>query len=71
MNVYPIGTKVRLANNSINGVITAITIRGTTVSYECNWWSGRERKSEWLQEIEFEVSLQPTLEIGFKHVPKD
>lgn len=56
IEVFSNGTKVRLENNA------PATIRGVTIyspewiKYLCVWWSGHERKEEWLHEREFTVT---------------
>ena len=56
----------------ILGIITAVCIRpgssGYSVRYEINWWSGRDRKTEWFGENEFAPHCYDgkTLEVGFK-----
>ncbi len=57
IEVYAIGTRVTL-DNDIPAYITAINIRGRNVSYECNWWDERTRKSDWFTEHEFRASNQ-------------
>jgi hypothetical protein len=66
--VYDIGTAVRigLKLDAIGGVIAAIQISDAGyVTYRCIWWSGRERKDEWLEAFEIAVDNEPTVKIGF------
>jgi hypothetical protein len=67
INVYPIGTKVKLEKD-VPGTITAILIEpGYNVQYKICWWNGRERKYEWLFDtIDFEPERFTTKEIGFR-----
>lgn len=65
MNVYPIGTKVKLSTD-IPGVIIGIWIEpANVVSYRVVWWNGRDRKIEWLSALEFDPDNYNTKTIGF------
>lgn len=45
IGVLPYNCEVVIGDNIV-GRVTAVLIRGTYVSYDVRWWSGRERKSE-------------------------
>lgn len=64
LSVIPIGASV-----TIGGVIPAKVLgvsigNGNAIEYRCVWWSGSERKTEWLQACEVDSESQ-TMPIGF------
>ena len=57
VSVAAIGTAVTIGpeDDPIDAVIQAVSLRGThgaVVQYECVWWDGRNRKSDWFGESE-------------------
>lgn len=59
-----------VAFDKIKARVSAIMIRGQTVSYELVWWEGTSRKCEWVNEFEVGGSEEPNpLMIGFYSVP--
>ena len=67
LKCHAIGVSVRIADD-IPAVITAVCVRsGTSVTYECVWWDGRNRKCEWLTTDEIEADDESEeMTIGFK-----
>lgn len=65
--VYPCGTQVTSKLSNIDGIITAISIRFSNVSYEIGYFSGHEYKQIWLYECEFVTSVTKD-KIGFKTI---
>lgn len=45
------GTEVIIDGN-IKAFILSVEIRGSTISYQCCWWDGRTRKTEWVTQGE-------------------
>jgi len=66
INIYPQGTKVTTVIGSINGLITAATIRGTFVVYEVAYFNEGEIRTMWITEAEFNTEATKT-KIGFKN----
>jgi hypothetical protein len=65
LEVYKIGSKVKLADD-VHGSIIAACIRGDNhVTYECGWWNGRSYDSKWFHSSEIEVTLSEKIRIGF------
>lgn len=50
--VYPAGSKVKIADGSIEATIVQISITATETKYEVVYWSGNERKNTWVYEFE-------------------
>ena len=55
VEVYAVGCRV-LLDGSIPAYITAISIRNDGVSYECNWWDERTKRTEWMTAQEFTLA---------------
>lgn len=64
MEVIAIGSTVTLADD-IDAIVTAVCIRGNGITYECSWWNGRSRCSEWLSDCEIKVKPATVNRIGF------
>lgn len=65
MNIYEIGKRITL-NNNIPATIEEILIKSRNfVLYHVVWWSGRDRKTEWVTDREFEPEDYRQEEIGF------
>lgn len=65
MDVYAIGTRVTIGDN-IQGTVTAINIRGTSVTYEITWWNGMTRHCVFVESIEISVNKNELLtRMGF------
>ena len=64
MKVIPCGTHIKTKINSIEGIITAVSIRFKSVNYEVSYFSGQEYKQIWLNESEFEFFSKRST-IGF------
>jgi len=65
--VHDIGTEVQIGpgDETITGTVIQIAIaEHGKVQYQISWWSGRERKTEWLEAFEV-VAGQPSVKIGF------
>ena len=68
IEVIQVGTGVTLLNGS-EAVVSAICIRGTdAVTYECSWWDGSSRQTDWFLEKEFSSLGQERRGIGFKRL---
>jgi len=66
--VFQIGTTVSFGNASdnITGIVIGVSIgESFQIQYQVAWWSGRERKTEWLTEREVAAAVLPALKIGF------
>ncbi len=71
MTVIPIGAEVMVMDATSGGVpafVTAVCIRANeAVTYECVWWSGRERRCEWVNALEVEAAAeQKMMRVGFR-----
>jgi hypothetical protein len=64
--IYQPGTTVRL-DKAITATISKVCIEGKHlgVTYCVVWWSGNERKEQWVQEYEIESPDEGSLPIGF------
>ena len=66
-----IGTRVTIgpSDDPIVATVLALSVRGIEplIQYECVWWEGKTRKSEWLSEGEVtpEGKKPLTMRIGF------
>lgn len=47
-----IGTRVRIADGEITGLVTAVCVRATGKTFEVSWWTSGQRYEQWLSEIE-------------------
>lgn len=72
MELYILPVKAAvLIGGEVQGVITAISIRPAfaevvAVSYECQWWDGRDVKSEWFYSFQVEpIGDVRQAQIGF------
>jgi len=73
VSVAAIGTAVTIGpeNDPIDAVIQAVSLRGAdgaVVQYECVWWSGKERKAEWVGEEEIirrGTPIREKMKVGF------
>ena len=64
MKIIACGTRVTTKLNSIEGIITAISIRFDTVNYEVSYFAGQDYKQIWLNEAEFNFTTKKET-IGF------
>ena len=72
-SVIEIGSTVSIGTNDdpIGAVVQAVSLRGkggAVAQYECVWWDGKTRKSEWVGEDEIIQVTQPNarkMSIGF------
>ena len=65
LDLYKIGTKVKLADD-VYGTIISISICGDNyISYDCSWWNGRSYDCKTFHPNEIEVSLSEKNRIGF------
>lgn len=62
--VTPCGTLVTSKLSNVNGIVTAISIRFDTVSYEVSYFSGHEYKTIWMNGCEFTTTTDKE-QIGF------
>ena len=64
IEVYRIGTKVKIAGD-LKGVVTGIGIYSENqIQYRVAWWSGRKREEEWINRFEITWGEDRTT-IGF------
>ncbi len=68
VEVIQVGSPVTLADN-IPATITGILIHDKCrVTYQCAWWDGQARMSEWLEEFEVaRADESQDMTIGFQH----
>lgn len=67
MTIIKCGSKVKSVLTNIEGIVTAVSIRFTSVAYEVSYFNNGEYKQVWLNESEFELSSNAKKEtIGFK-----
>lgn len=67
VQVLAIGARVRVADGSLDGVVTGVTIREAGAhSYDVSWWCEGRRYSEWLQPCELIADNAERCEIGFQ-----
>ena len=64
MKVYKHGTRVKTLIGDIEGLITAISIRVGSISYEISYFSSGIYYNIWLNDFEFEVCSKKS-DIGF------
>jgi hypothetical protein len=56
-----------MVGDDIHATILGVCIRACNhVTYEVEWWDGRDRKVEWLEESSIGSILAEDLPIGFK-----
>jgi len=67
LEVYKYGTQVTTKLGCIPAIITGVTIRGDSVSYEISYFYEGEHITVWIKDIEFTVDndVEKT-KIGFK-----
>lgn len=71
LTVIPIGTPVNVGtpDDPIVATVSAFSVRGraSSIQYECVWWDGKTRKSEWVDESELWTTNKKPLkiQIGF------
>lgn len=68
LTIIPVGSSV-LVGAGIEATVVGVTIRKTSVMYECEWWDGRTRKSDWFYEFQIKAVSDDggwrLLKIGF------
>lgn len=64
MKVIPCGTHITIKLNSVEGIITAVSIRFNAIAYEISYFSGNDYKQIWLNDAEF-TALVKKKQIGF------
>lgn len=65
LKVFRIGMSC-IIGEDIEGVISSICINyNNEVTYKVVWWSGRERRTEWLCDSEIKTKETKTKIIGF------
>jgi hypothetical protein len=69
MEILAPGTAVWLSlGEDITGEILQVCIKSNSyVQYQVAWWSGRERRCEWLEAFEFTPVKDAKLPIGFQN----
>ena len=51
LNIYEVGTKVKLNDDDLEAKIITVAIHASNViQYECAWWSGEARVRDWFAE---------------------
>lgn len=56
MKVFKCGTPVGLLGSSMTGIVLAVCVRGSLVTYEVSWFVGDNRCTGWFQETELTVA---------------
>ena len=67
MELLECGTKATTVLNDIEGIITGITIRGKTITYEFSYFLNGDRKSIWVEDYEVKAKKEDkrVLKVGF------
>jgi uncharacterized protein YodC (DUF2158 family) len=68
LTIYPVGTQVFLNQNSLEAIISRITLTGLDhrPSYECEWWDGAKVDSHWFYEHQIApINATKKAKIGF------
>tara|TARA_Y100000004_G_scaffold168036_1_gene201073 strand:+ start:92 stop:322 length:231 start_codon:yes stop_codon:yes gene_type:complete len=69
LNIYEVGTKVKLNDDDLEAKIVTVAIHASNViQYECAWWSGEARVRDWFAEddiLEVVDSSKKKNKIGF------
>ncbi len=66
IKVYALQTRVELLESGVKAIITGIKIRMNGIMYEVAYFSGDERKTVWMYEIEITPIVKLEIKIGFK-----
>lgn len=67
IEVFMPGSPV-LLEDKLPAIVTQICIKDKkNIQYQCVWWSGRERKCEWLEQIEVRSAgdRSASMKVGF------
>lgn len=64
ISIYECGVTVKIKLAGIEGMITCASIRFDSAQYEITYWVGREQKTVWVREEEFETTEVKT-KIGY------
>lgn len=64
LEVIPVGSTVRL-DGAIDGRIVQISIKAEGCMYQVAWWSGSERRCEWVEPFEIEF-VGERVRLGFR-----
>ena len=69
LNIYEVGTKVKLNDDNLIAKIVTVAIHASNViQYECAWWAGESRVRDWFAEddiLEVVDSSSKKNKIGF------
>jgi hypothetical protein len=67
IEVYGVGTRVLIGPDSdeFSGVVDGVALYETGVEYRVVYWSGKDRKSDWLKSGELRPMTVHPLRIGF------
>ena len=63
--LFPCGAMVKSKYGSIEGMITAQSIRFDKVQYEISYFNSGDQKTVWMNENEFETNVEKRA-VGFK-----
>lgn len=63
--LFPCGAMVKSKYGSIEGMITAQSIRFDKVQYEISYFNSGDQKTVWMNEEEFETNVEKRA-VGFK-----
>ncbi len=68
IELIQVGSPVTVGED-IQATVTGIAIDAKCrVTYQCAWWNGRDRQSEWLEQFEVQrVTGVEQMTIGFQH----
>jgi len=66
VKIYKPGSVVTTKINSIEAIITGVTIRFNAIQYELSYFDNKEYRTAWLNENEFEIKGEAVIQkIGF------
>lgn len=71
LSLWCIGSVVYVGKD-IPATVTGVNIRANAhVMYECVWWDGRTRNTQWFEEFEVTTNSLADFKISFTPVPKE
>jgi uncharacterized protein YodC (DUF2158 family) len=65
LDLYKIGSKVKLADDVYGTIIGIYISTDNTVSYKCGWWNSRSYATEHFSSNDIEVTVGEKTKIGF------
>ena len=67
IEIYKTGTRAVTKIGKVEGIFTAVSIRGAKILYELSYFIKGDHKSCWLTEDEFDVADVSRIKIGYKN----